>query len=179
MYRDKTLIPTEAIRLCALGVLANGPMHYSEVAHEVRQFASRIIGPSLDMLGPSLELLRFEGLVKQDAVNADRADPKMRITKDGLEALRQLMQAQVRAPIDDTNKLVIALKMRFLHLLDQEERQDQVKALIDLADQELARMEDLRAQDSAKSTYLGDWLDHEIGQSEARKAWLKAYLDRV
>ena len=179
MYRDKTLIPTEAIRLCALGILAAGPKHYAALASEVRNFASRIIGPSLDMLGPSLELLRFEGLVKADPVNADRNDPKLRITSEGFEALRKLMRAHVRAPVDDTNKLVIALKMRFMHLLDRDERQEQIEALIDLADQELVRLQDLRGQDSAGDSFLGDWLDHEIAQSESRKAWLEAYRERV
>ncbi len=63
MYRDNTLIPTEAIRLAALGILEAGPRRYAELAREVRDFASRFTGPSLDLMGSSLELLRYEGLV--------------------------------------------------------------------------------------------------------------------
>ena len=61
MYRDNTLIPTEAIRLAALGQLVESDRPYSELAREVRQFVSLIVGPSLDMLGPSLELLCLRG----------------------------------------------------------------------------------------------------------------------
>ena len=32
MYRDNTLIPTEAIRLAALGTLAMRPMRYGDLA---------------------------------------------------------------------------------------------------------------------------------------------------
>jgi DNA-binding PadR family transcriptional regulator len=179
MYRDKTLIPTEAIRLCALGILAAGPKHYAELASEVRNFAGRIIGPSLDILGPSLELLRYEGLIKADPVNPDRANPKLRITEDGLKLLGELMRAHVRAPVDDTNKLVIALKMRFMHMLDRAERAAQIESLLELYENELARLVDLRGQDCAGDSYLGDWLDHEISQLESRRAWLTAYRERV
>jgi len=65
MYRDNTLIPTEAIRLAALGRLMEGAVDYSELANEVRHFVSSIIGPSLDMLTPSLELMRLEGLAER------------------------------------------------------------------------------------------------------------------
>ncbi|MBT3401595.1 MAG: hypothetical protein HN420_16590, partial [Rhodospirillaceae bacterium] len=64
MYRDKTLIPTEALRLCMLGTLAIQPHTYAELAREVRAFASRIVGPSLDVMGLSIEVLRAEGLVQ-------------------------------------------------------------------------------------------------------------------
>ena len=54
----------EAIRLAALGSLAGKPQRYAEVAGEVRHFVGRLIGPSLDLLGSSIELLRFEGLIE-------------------------------------------------------------------------------------------------------------------
>jgi len=179
MYHDKTLIPTEAIRLCSLGILSAGPKLYADLASEVRNFASHIMGPSLDVLGPSLELLRFEGLIEADAVAAERGNPKMRITKQGLAALNELLRSNLRAPIDDLNKLVIALKMRFLHLLDQEQRQEQIEALIALFENELLRLRDLRAQPAGKESYLADWLDHEIAQAESRAAFLTGYRERV
>ena len=73
MYRDNSLIPKEAIRLAALGTLARGPMSYADLSREVRQFAARIVGPSLDLLGTSIELLKFEGLIApgDDDIEAD------------------------------------------------------------------------------------------------------------
>ena len=38
MFRDKSLMPKEAIRLAALGLLGHGPMRYGELANEVRHF---------------------------------------------------------------------------------------------------------------------------------------------
>ena len=50
MYRDKTLIPTEALRLLALGLLADAPKRYRDLAAEIRHFTSHVTGPSLDLL---------------------------------------------------------------------------------------------------------------------------------
>src|SRR3546814_6409886 len=63
MYRDNSLVPKEAIRLAALGLLAERDRPYGDLAREVREFAARIVGPSLELLGTSIELLRFEGLI--------------------------------------------------------------------------------------------------------------------
>ena len=64
MYRDNTLIPTEAIRLAALGALIEGEQRYADLAREIRNFVGRIAGPSLDLLGTSLEVMGYEGLAE-------------------------------------------------------------------------------------------------------------------
>ena len=61
MYKDNSLIPTEAVRLAALGLLTEAPRSYADLADEVRHFTSRIVGPSLDLIGPPIEVLRVEG----------------------------------------------------------------------------------------------------------------------
>jgi DNA-binding PadR family transcriptional regulator len=179
MYRDKTLIPTEAIRLCALGILAAGPERYSALAAAVRHFASRVMGPSLDILGTSIELLRLEGLVEPaeggqievgPAGSGDAAeDALLRITERGRAELRTLLKSRIRSPVDDLNKLVVALKMRFFHLLDPAERREQSALLIEATEGEINRLRDLRRQHG--EGLLGAWLDHDIAQLEARRAW--------
>ena len=68
MYADNSLTPRETIRLCALGTLAQQPrgktMTYDDLVSSVRHFVSRITGPSLDLMGESIELLRYEGFIK-------------------------------------------------------------------------------------------------------------------
>jgi len=54
MYRDNSLIPLEAMRIAALGALADKPMRYAEIAADVRRFTSRIVGPSLELMGSSV-----------------------------------------------------------------------------------------------------------------------------
>ncbi|MFQ5956096.1 MAG: hypothetical protein ACE5JZ_13610, partial [Kiloniellales bacterium] len=137
MYRDNTLVPTEAVRLCALGILMLGRRRYAELAGEVRHFTGRIVGPSLELLGTSIELLRFEGLVRQ-ANGGD--DPLLEITDGGRRAFESLMRSGVRAPSTDVGKLVVALKMRFLHLLDDDARRDQFELMIEMCENELARL---------------------------------------
>ena len=169
MYRDKTLIPAEAIRLAALGTLALAPARYSDVAREVRGFAARIAGPSLDILGSSLELLRHEGLV---AAEDGGEDPRLELTAKGREALETLLTANVRSPTDGVSKLVLALKLRFLHLLPAAAQREQIAVIVEMSEQERARLADLAGQLGDNDGLLGSWLAHELAQVDGRIAWL-------
>ncbi len=182
MYRDNSLIPSEAIRLLALGVLATGETTYAQLAGEVRYFVSHISGPSLDLVAPPLELLKVEGLVETVAGDDAPGNEILRLSDAGQAELHRLMTANLRAPINDINKLIIALKMRFLHLLEPAERQLQAETMAELSERELARLTELRAHHAGDGGHLVAWLDQDIAQVEARLAWfqgLLAELDRA
>jgi hypothetical protein len=167
MYADNTLTPREAIRLCALGLLAGGAKPYDEVVFAVRHFVSRMTGPSLDLMGESIELLRYEGLVAGD-------DGKpLAITDDGRAVLHDLLRANVRVGSGAMNDLVIALKIRFLHLLTEAERREQAETMIEACESELARIEDVNVDESG---YLGDWLAIETDRLKARISYLEHML---
>ena len=172
MYRDNTLIPTEAIRLAALGSLAEGDKLYADLASEIRYFVARVAGPSLDLLGTSLELLHYEGLAAP--VDGDEVGEAsiLRITEPGRTAFQTLMTSNVRAPVNDVSKLVIALKMRFLHLLAPEDRRDQADMLAEMCETELARLNELRKGYDQEP--LAQWLDLEVAQLNERLAWFEA-----
>ena len=174
MYRDNTLIPTEAIRLAALGALIEGDRRYADLASEIRNFVGRVAGPSLDLLGTSLEVMGYEGLAEmQDADGPGGA--MLRITEAGRKQFVVLMTSGVRAPVNDVSKLVIALKMRFLDLLDDEDRLDQVDLMREMSEGEAARLRDLR--DNSTNVGFADWLSFEIGQLENRITWLDRLAD--
>jgi len=177
MYADNTLTPKEATRLCALGMLADGPMAYAELAAGVRHFVTHVMGPSLDVLGTSIELLKHEGLVTPVSGEKDKAI--LEITADGMAELRMLLTARIKSAENDLNKLVIALKFRFMDLLDADDRRLQLDLLSDSVDNELARLEQLRAHHADDSGHLVEWLDREIEDLERRLDWLKAKRDRV
>jgi DNA-binding HxlR family transcriptional regulator len=182
MLRDTALIPSEAIRLTALGVLTEAPRRYGELAAEVRHFVSRIVGPSLDLMGSSLELLRHEGLVARtdgSAAGYTAPDVELRITPGGRSEMEALLAAPLRGPINDFGKLVIALKLRFLHLLPPAGRTAQIELLTEICESEVARLRDLKARVGANSGNLAPWLDHEIGQAEERLAWFRALGQRI
>lgn len=189
MYRDNTLIPSEAVRLLALGMLAGRPMSYARLAREVRHFTGRIMGPSLDLVGAPLEVLKVEGLVDNrggpDAPadgGPEGGDPEddereLTLTPEGRAELRRLLAANVRPQTSDLNKLIIALKMRFLHLMEPAERRVQAELLHDISERELARLLDLRAYHAAEPGHLCDWLDSEIVQTRARLDWFVRLRD--
>jgi DNA-binding PadR family transcriptional regulator len=174
MYKDNSLIPTEAVRLAALGILTEGDKSYGELADEVRGFTGRIVGPSLDLIGPPIELLRVEGLIAEVGDSS-----RMAITESGHTELRRLLGANLRGPLGEFNKLVIALKLRFLHLLDPRAQALQAELLAEICARELARLTDLRRQYRDQSNHLADWLDHDIAQVEARLAWFIALQRRL
>lgn len=172
MYRDKTLIPTEALRLCMLGTLATKPHSYAELAREVRVFASRIVGPSLDMMGLSIEVLRAEGLVVPVAESPDPANELLELTNEGHTELRMLMISNLRSPVDDNSQLVFALKLRFLHLLSETDARDQVERMREISETEHARLVDLKKRYGAEPGQFHAWLDLELTQVEDRLDWL-------
>lgn len=179
MYRDKTLIPTEAIRLTALGTLALQPMSYADLAREVRAFTSRISGPSLDMMGTSIELLRTESLVAPvDGETAEGetagSDTLLALTAQGHDEFRELMTSNVRSPLDGVSKLVFALKLRFLHLLPAREARTQRDLMTEISNGERARLIDLKARHAGEPGHFAGWLDNEIDALDRRIAWLEA-----
>jgi DNA-binding PadR family transcriptional regulator len=172
MFADHTLTPKEAVRVCALGTIAAGPIRYSELAGSVRHFCSRVMGPSLDLMGTSIELLRYEGLV--DAIDGKgmEDDAMLAISAAGQRELQNLLTAKLR-PSSDLTKLVIALKFRFLHLLETKEQERQIDMLLDVCESELARIEDLHAASKDEGDALKAWLDHDLKQLRERFAWLE------
>lgn len=180
MYQDNSLLPREAVRLAALGILSNSPKTYAALAAEVRNFASRIAGPSLDLMGTSIELLRHEGLIEPtDGADAGLSETEFSLTDAGCSELTRLLQAQIRAPLSDVSKLIVALKFRFLQFLPLKDRRTQVAMMIEACETELARYLDLRTQHSEEAGDLIGWLDQEIGSIETRLDWLRGFLNNL
>lgn len=175
MFADNTLTPKEAIRLCALGTLAQEPMRYSELAGSVRRFIGHTLGPSLDLMGTSVELLIYEGLVEPLDGEGMADDAELAITDDGRAELHTLLTARLRSGAAELNKLIMTLKFRFLHLLERADRAVQADHLIEVGENELARLDDLRAFHAEDDGHLVEWLDHDIEQVERRLDWLRTF----
>jgi DNA-binding PadR family transcriptional regulator len=170
MFPDHSLMPKEALRLAALGMLAEQPMPYGQLASAVRGFVHHIMGPSPEAMGSSLELLRYEGLIRP----RDSGDQSaLELTAKGRDEFVTLMLATVRAPFNDLNKLVVALKLRFLPLLPADRQRDQTTLLIEACRVELARLLDLRAGHADRPGPFLAWLDHDIAQVQARLSWFE------
>ncbi len=172
MYRDNTLIPREAVRLLALGLLSSGEAPYAALASSIRHFTSHIVGPSLELVAPPLELLKVEGLIEPAGEASSPDQERLRITEAGREDLRRLLTANVRPPVSDINKLILSLKLRFLHLLPQPDREFQIENLAEMSERELIRLTELRAHQAGEPGHLTAWLDLEIDAVRGRLDWL-------
>jgi DNA-binding PadR family transcriptional regulator len=177
MYKDNSLVPSEAVRLAALGLLAKRPRVYADLARDIRHFTARIVGPSLDLLGPSLELLKVEGLVEAADPKAPHDSQTVRLTREGEAELQRLMNANLRGPMGEVNKLIVALKLHFLDLLTAEQRRQQLEMLMEVCNRELVRLNDLRSHHTDTDSALLPWLDHEIEEVQRRGEWFRKLLD--
>ncbi len=175
MYRDNTLVPREAVRLLALGLLATQEMTYAHLAAEVRYFTTHVVGPSLDLVASPVELLKVEGLVAaaEDA-GANDDQESLSITPSGRAELDTLLKSNVRPGISDINKLIITLKIRFLHLLEAEDRELQIEMIAEMFERQLVRLTELRAHEVERSGNLSNWLDHEIAQTRDSVTWFES-----
>ena len=171
MYRDNSLIPSEAIRLLALGILADGETAYAALAGEVRYFTGHIVGPSLDLMGAPIEVLKVEGLVETVDGGGIEENARLRITEAGRQELTRLLNANLRPLVSDINKLIITLKMRFLHILDPNDRSLQVEMLAEMCERQLVRLTELHGRHTATPGHLNQWLAHEIAQTRERLNW--------
>lgn len=178
MFADNTLTPKEAVRLCALGLVAREPMRYSALAGAVRHFIGRVMGPSLDLMGLSVELLKYEGLVEPVEGRGMEDDALLAISAAGQRELKTLLTARLR-PGTDLSKLIVTLKFRFLHLLEPAEQKGQIEMLLEATEGELGRLLDLRQHHADDSGHLVAWLDHDIASLEERLAWLEAFSARL
>lgn len=171
MFNDNSLLPKEAVRLAALGMVCERPKRYAELANAVRDFTSRIVGPSLDLLGSSIELLRTEGLI---AGETSAEDSPLRITEAGRAHLHDLLKSAVRAPNCDVARLGFALKIRFLHRLSAEEQRTQTDSMIETCEAEIARLRALEDSDPTDPGHFAGWLRHDIDLVRSRRDWLES-----
>ena len=175
MYADNTLTPKEAVRLCALGTLASGSLRYSVLSNSIRHFIGHITGPSLEVMGTSLELLKYEGLVAAvDGIGMED-DAVLSITEGGVVELHNLLTANIRAQASDMNKLIIGLKFRFLHLLDNDAQCMQADILIEAQEIELARLEELHRRHNKDEGNLLNWLNQDIESMLTHLVWLQEF----
>ena len=181
MYSDNSLTPREAIRLCALGILAQseaeGNITYDTLVYSVRYFVSMLTGPSLDLMGESIELLRHEDLV--EIYEDGASQQKLKITEKGFKSLNILLLSSVRPGNNDLNELVMALKFRFFSLLSLEDQVSQIDNFIDVYDTELIRLEELLKKDFSESEYLFGWLEHDAERVSARLKWLQRFRESL
>lgn len=177
MDRSRILVPGEAVRLLALGALVERDRRYGDLATEIRFFTQRIVGPSLDLLGSSLELLCIEGLAEalEDPGSEDRI--LLTVTDQGRALFTDLMDAQLRAPINDVGRLVLLLKLRFLEHLPAAAQQDQLDLLTDIVRTERIRAAELAAEYTGHA--MAEWIAIDVEQAERRIAWLEAALERL
>ena len=165
--------------MAALGAVTERNRGYDEIASEVRQFTARIVGPSLELLGSSIELLRLEGLLEEVSTDGrDNGDRLMRLTDAGRVALRKYLRTEVPADASDQGRLIIALKLRFIEVLDRSEQLEQLRAIERFSDAERVRLDELGSRSEWLGGLLADWLDVERDLAERRTRWCREMIRR-
>ena len=171
MYRDNSLIPRETIKMAALGALIERERSYDDIANEVRSFISRIVGPSLELMGTSIELLKVEGLI--ETVNDNDKDDAslLRLSPAGLQELKEYLRSNLKSGGSELNKLVIALKLRFIDILNDDERRDQFLAIRDIYHNEKRRLDDHKNQTTWLTGFLLESIELDLYVVNKRIEW--------
>ena len=115
----------------------------------------------------------MEGLVAVETPGDGESEGPLSITEAGRVEFEQLMAASLRAPGDQMGKFVLALKMRFLHLLSEESRQEQCALLVEVLQRELTRLAELRRHHGEAKGLFPSWLDLELELARRRLQWLR------
>jgi hypothetical protein len=169
-------LPKHILRLCALGtLLQKDRMTYRELAVSVRDFSSHLAGPSLDLMGSSMELLRYEGLItavdQPQAQTSSSDDSVLTVTEHGHSEFVTLMTTPTELILGDHTKLVMTLKVRFLHLLSADLQASQAQELAAHYQQALDKLHVLKARYEKEPGNLSAWLEHDIAQTQRRLSW--------
>jgi len=144
---------------------------YDDIANEVRSFISRIVGPSLELMGTSIELLKLEGLIETVNDNDEDDASLLQLSPSGLQELKEYLRSNLKSGGSELNKLVIALKLRFIDILDDDEKRDQLLAIRDMYYNEKRRLEDLKNQTTWLTGFLLESLELDLFVVNKRIEW--------
>ena len=137
------------------------------------------MGPSLDLLGTSIELLKLEGLIEVVENSGGDGEELLRLTKSGLQELKEYLKSTIRSGSSDLNKLVVALKLRFIEVLEPHERLDQLVGLQAMYQAERNRLQDLRKHKEWSAGLLPGLLDLELAVTDQRLSWCGKQVEKI
>ena len=157
--------------MAALGALIERERSYDDIANEVRSFISRIVGPSLELMGTSIELLKLEGLIETVNDNDKGDSSLLQLSPTGLQELKEYLRSNLKSGGSEVNKLLIAFKLRFIDILDDNERRDQLLAIRDMYHNEKRRLEDLKNQTTWLTGFLLESIELELFVVNKRIEW--------
>lgn len=172
---DPSLLPSRALRLAALGALAQCDRDYASLVQEIHELTLAIVGPSPDAFGSSLELLRYEGWI----TGGEEGHGMVSITPEGLTEFVQLLTTRLRKPSGEFNRLWLALKLRFMPQLPVDAQAVELDRMITLFETEIDRLSALRRSAMTSDGHIGAWIDFEIAENGARLAWCRSLSLRL
>lgn len=172
---DPTLLPSRAMRLAALGALAQQDRDYAGLVQEIHEFSLAIVGPTPEGFGSSLELLRYEGWIS----GGEEGDGTVSITPQGRAEFLRLLTTRLRKPSGEYNRLWLALKLRFLPQLPAHDQIRELEQMCALFEAEIERLSALRRNAMTQDGHIGAWIDFEIAENGARLAWCRSLVLRL
>jgi hypothetical protein len=122
-------------------------------------------------MGTSIELLKLEGLIETVNDNDEDDASLLQLSPSGLQELREYLRSNLKSGGSELNKLVIALKLRFIDILDDDEKRDQLLAIRDMYYNEKRRLEDLKNQTTWLTGFLLESLELDLFVVNKRIEW--------
>ncbi len=95
----------------------------------------------------------------------------MQLSSAGLQELKDYLRSNLKSGGSELNKLVIALKLRFMDILSEDERRDQLTAIRDMYHNEKRRLEDLKTQTTWLTGFLLESIELDLFAVNKRIEW--------
>ena len=122
-------------------------------------------------MGTSIELLKLEGLIETVNDNDEDDASLLQLSPSGLQELKEYLRSNLKSGGSELNKLVIALKLRFIDILDDDEKRDQLLAIRDMYHNEKRRLEDLKNQTTWLTGFLLESLELDLFVVNKKIEW--------
>ena len=96
---------------------------------------------------------------------------RQQLSPTGLQELKEYLRSNLKSGGSELNKLVIALKLRFIDILDDDERRDQLLAIRDMYYNEKRRLEDLKSQTTWLTGFLLESIELDLFVVNKKIEW--------
>ena len=103
----------------------------------------------------------------------------LRLTSNGFQELKEYLKSTIRSGSSDLNKLVVALKLRFIEVLEPHERLDQLVGLQAMYQAERNRLQDLRKHKEWSAGLLPGLLDLDLAVTDQRLSWCGKQVEKI
>ena len=163
MTLEDRIINQDILSLAIYGFIKNKPFGAEGLCQQISRFLALIKKISEDEILHQITILHIKNKISY-------RDNHFFMTKNGEKNFIDLIQQEMSTPIGDYGRMMLVLKLRFNHMLNQEMQEKQILALRSYFDKESTYWRML--EDKITDPYCQSWVALEREHAEAQMRWM-------